>query len=62
MGRKLNVALIGCGSVGRGVHLPILKKNSRVRVVAVVDTSDVTLADTETVDVTYTFDISSAGT
>jgi len=29
---------------------------------AVVDTSDVTLADTETVDVTYTFDISSAGT
>jgi len=29
---------------------------------AVVDTSDVTLANTETVDVTYTFDISSAGT
>ncbi len=29
---------------------------------AVVDTSDVTLADTETVDVTYTFDLSSAGT
>jgi len=29
---------------------------------AVVDTSDVTLADTETVDVTYTFDISSPGT
>jgi len=29
---------------------------------AVVDTSDVTLADTETVDVTYTFDISSDGT
>jgi len=29
---------------------------------AVVDTSDVTLADNETVDVTYTFDISSAGT
>jgi len=29
---------------------------------AVVDTSDVTLADAETVDVTYTFDISSAGT
>jgi len=28
---------------------------------AVVDTSDVTLADNETVDVTYTFDISSAG-
>jgi len=27
---------------------------------AVVDTSDVTLADTETVDVTYTFDISSS--
>jgi len=29
---------------------------------AIVDTSDVTLADTETVDVTYTFDLSSAGT
>ena len=29
---------------------------------AVVDTSDVTLADTETVDVTYTFDLSSATT
>ena len=29
---------------------------------AVVDTSDVTLADTETVDVTYTFDLSSGGT
>ena len=29
---------------------------------AVVDTSNVTLADNETVDVTYTFDISSAGT
>ncbi len=29
---------------------------------AVVDTSDVTLANTETVDVTYTFDISSDGT
>ena len=29
---------------------------------AVVDTSDVTLADTETVDVTYTFDLSSDGT
>ncbi|MCH8324911.1 MAG: hypothetical protein IH813_07410 [Thaumarchaeota archaeon] len=29
---------------------------------AVVNTSDVTLADTETVDVTYTFDISSTGT
>jgi len=29
---------------------------------AVVDTSDVTLANTETVDVTYTFDISSPGT
>jgi len=29
---------------------------------AVVDTSDVTLAAAETVDVTYTFDISSAGT
>ena len=29
---------------------------------AVVDTSDVTLANTETVSVTYTFDISSAGT
>ena len=29
---------------------------------AVVDTSDVTLANTETVDVTYTFDLSSAGT
>ncbi len=28
---------------------------------AVVNTSDVTLADTETVDVTYTFDISSGG-
>jgi len=29
---------------------------------AVVDTSDVTLADNETVDVTYTFDLSSGGT
>jgi len=29
---------------------------------AVVDTSDVTLADTETVDVTYTFDLSSSTT
>jgi len=29
---------------------------------AVVDTSDVTLANTETVDVTYTFDLSSDGT
>ena len=47
MERKLNVALIGCGSVGRGVHLPILKKNSRVKVVAVVDTSEANLSAAE---------------
>jgi len=39
MERRLKVALIGCGSIGREVHLPLLRKSSKVEVVAVIDTS-----------------------
>ena len=41
----MRIALIGCGSIGRIVHLKNLKKNKKVDVVTLVDTSKKRLAE-----------------
>jgi predicted dehydrogenase len=44
MKRRIKIALIGCGSIGRSVHLKLLKKNPDVEIVALIDISENNLA------------------
>jgi predicted dehydrogenase len=40
MSKCLSVGMIGCGGFARGMHIPILKKNPKYRIYAVVDINE----------------------
>ncbi|MFC1867060.1 Gfo/Idh/MocA family protein [Thermodesulfobacteriota bacterium] len=44
MGKKLRIALIGCGSIGSSVHLRNLKKNKAIDITALIDSSEKNLS------------------